>query len=54
MNDKRKDKNNISIKLKHFLNKVKLESFSGNVEEIVNTSDISEKRCTSEVVDFNM
>ena len=51
MNDKRKD--NVSIKLKHFLNKVKLESFSGNVEEIVNISDISEKRCISEVVDFN-
>jgi len=54
MNDKRKDKNNISIKLKHFLNKVKLESFSGNVEEIVNTFEIREKRCISKVVDFNL
>ena len=54
MSDKRKDKTNISIKLKHVLNKVILESFSGNVEEIVNSFDIWEKRCISEVVDFNL
>ena len=36
------------------LNKVTLENFSGDVEEIVNTFDVWEKRCISEMVDFNL
>lgn len=51
-NEKRKDKkSNNSIKLKHILNKVTLENFSADVEEIVSTFDVWEKRCISEMVE---
>ena len=47
---KKRQKNN-STKLKHILNKVILENFSGDVEEIVNIFDVWKKRCISEMVE---
>ena len=54
MKKEKTKKNNNLIKLKYMLNKVTLENFSGDVEEIVNTFDVWEKRCISEMVDFNL
>ena len=48
---KEKTKKNNSTKLKHILNKVTLENFSGDVEEIVNIFDVWKKRCISEMVE---
>ena len=51
---KKRQKNTKLIKLKYMLNKVTLENFSSDVEEIVNTFDVWEKKCISEMVNFNL
>ena len=43
MKKEKTKKNNNSTKLKHILNKVTLENFSGDVEEIVNIFDVWKK-----------